>query len=281
MSQTLRDRVAVVTGASRGAGKGIAVVLGDAGATVYVTGRSVRGEASTLGRPGTIDETAEEVTRRGGVGIAVRCDHAVDEEVAALFRKVRDESGRLDVLVNNAWGGYEIDPDTEVPFWEIELRHWDLMFDAGVRAQMISSRFGAPLLLEADRGLIVNTTWVLGTPHGNAFYEVAKTASHRLTASMADDLRAAGVAVVAVSPGFMRGERMNLAPEVAAQAESTEYVGRAVAALAADPNVIEKSGRLLTVVELAREYGFTDVDGRVMTPFWERYYAQLARGGGS
>jgi NAD(P)-dependent dehydrogenase (short-subunit alcohol dehydrogenase family) len=276
-SQPLRDRVAVVTGASRGAGKGIAVVLGGAGARVYVTGRSVRGGQSTLGRPGTIDDTADEVTRRGGVGIAVRCDHTVDDEVEALFRKVVHQSGRLDILVNNAWGGYEIDPDTELPFWQIELRHWDLMFDAGVRAQMTSSRFAVPLMLEKGRGLIVNTTWVLGTPHGNAFYEVAKTASHRLTASMADDLREAGIAVVAVSPGFMRGERMNLSSEAAAQAESTEYVGRAVTALAADPQVIEKSGRLLTVVELAREYGFTDIDGRLTTPFWERYYDELAR----
>ena len=277
ISQPLRDRVAVVTGASRGAGKGIAVVLGSAGATVYVTGRSVRGGSTTLGRPGTIDDTADEVTRRGGLGIAVRCDHTKDNEVAALFHEVETQSRRLDVLVNNAWGGYEIDPDTEVPFWEIDLRHWDLMFDAGVRAQMTSSRFGAPLMLATGPGLIVNTTWALGTAHGNAFYEVAKTASHRLTASMADDLRAAAIAVVAVSPGFMRGERMNLSPEVAAQAESTEYVGRAVAALAADARVIEKSGRVLTVVELARDYGFTDVDGRVMTPFWERYYKELGR----
>jgi NAD(P)-dependent dehydrogenase (short-subunit alcohol dehydrogenase family) len=279
MAQPLRDRVAVVTGASRGAGKGIALVLGGAGATVYVTGRSVRGGHATLGRPGTIDETADEVMRRGGVGIVVRCDHTNDDEVEALFRKVGDESGRLDILVNNAWGGYEIDPDTELPFWHIELRHWDLMFDAGVRAQMTSSRFGVPLMLDTGRGLIVNTTWALGTPHGNAFYEVAKTASHRLTAAMADDLRDEGIAVVAVSPGFMRGERMDLSPQTAAQAESTEYVGRGVAALAADPDVIEKSGRLLTVVELAREYGFTDIDGRVMTPFWERYYAELAQSG--
>ena len=275
--QPLRHRVAVVTGASRGAGRGIAVVLGGAGATVYVTGRSMHGGPRTLERPGTIDETADEVTRRGGVGIAVRCDHTHDDEVASLFRRVGGEAGRLDILVNNAWGGYEIDPDTDLPFWEIELRHWDLMFDAGVRAQMTSSRFGVPLMLRTGQGLIVNTTWVLGTPHGNAFYEVAKTASHQLTASMADDLRDAGVAVVAVSPGFMRGERMNLSPETASRAESTEYVGRAVTALASDPNVIEKSGLLLTVVDVAREYGFTDVDGRVMTPFWERYYDELAR----
>jgi NAD(P)-dependent dehydrogenase (short-subunit alcohol dehydrogenase family) len=126
-------------------------------------------------------------------------------------------------------------------------------------------------MLPQRRGLIVNTTWVLSRRHGHAFYEVAKIASHRLVASMADDLRPFGIAVIALSPGFMRGERMNLSPEVAATAESTEYVGRAVAALAADPNVLEKTDRLLTVIDVAQEYGFTDIDGRLVSPFWEDY----------
>src|SRR5918911_4564332 len=139
--QRLGGRVALVTGASRGGGKGIALVLGEEGATVYVTGRSVRGEPTTLGRPGTIDDTAEEVTARGGTGIAVRCDHTDDAQVEALFDRIRQEQGRLDVLVNNAWGGYELSPDPALAFWEIELRHWDLMFDAGVRAQLTASRF--------------------------------------------------------------------------------------------------------------------------------------------
>ena len=269
--QRLQGKIAVVTGASRGAGRGIARVLGKEGAIVYVTGRSVRGEPTTLGRPGTIEDTAEEVTARGGIGIPVRLDHTDDAQVQALFERITQEQGHLDILVNNAWGGYEIDPDTELNFWEIELRHWDLMFDAGVRAQMTASYFAAPLMLPQRRGLIVNTTWVLSRRHGHAFYEVAKIASHRLVASMADDLRPCGIAVIALSPGFMRGERMNLSPEVAATAESTEYVGRAVAALAADPNVLEKTGRLLTVIDVAQEYGFTDIDGRLVSPFWEGY----------
>ena len=264
--------MAVVTGASRGGGKGIALVLGEEGATVYVTGRSVRGEGSTLDRPGTIDETAEEVTARGGVGIPVRCDHTVDAEVEALFARVGEEQDRLDILVNNAWGGYELSPDPALSFWEIEPRHWDLMFNAGVRAQMTASRFAVPLLLAGEPGLIVNTTWVLDRPHGHCFYEVAKTASHKLTATMAADLRAHGVAVVGLSPGWMRLDRMNLPPERAAMTESPEFVGRAAAALAADPNVAAKSGQVLTVVELAREYGFTDVDGSVMSPFWIEHY---------
>jgi NAD(P)-dependent dehydrogenase (short-subunit alcohol dehydrogenase family) len=271
VAQQLQGRIAVVTGASRGAGRGIARVLGEAGAIVYVTGRSVRGEPTTLNRPGTIDDAADEVTARGGIGIPIRVDHTEDAQVQALFERVQREQGRLDILVNNAWGGYELSPDPELPFWEIELRHWDLMFDAGVRAQMTGTYFAAPLILKQRHGLIVNTTWVLGRYHGHAFYEVAKTASHRLVASMADDLRPYGITIIALSPGFMRGERMNLPPERAAMAESTEYVGRAVRALATDTHVMEKSGKLLTVIDVAREYGFTDVDGRQMSPFWEEY----------
>jgi NAD(P)-dependent dehydrogenase (short-subunit alcohol dehydrogenase family) len=270
----LTDSVALVTGASRGGGKGIALVLGEEGATVFVTGRSVRGEPTTLGRPGTIDDTADEVTRRGGTGIAVRCDHTDDERVEALFERIRDEHGRLDLLVNNAWSGYELPLYFETPFWEMEWRHWDLMFGGGLRATALSSMFAAPLMVEAGRGLIVNTTWVLDRPMGVTFYEVVKNATNKLTEQMADDLRPHGVACVAVSPGFMRLERMDLTPERAAEAESPEFPGRAVAALAADPNVLEKSGGVFTTPALAREYGFTDVDGKQQSTFWDEHWAQ-------
>src|SRR5205085_1099355 len=130
----LNGTVALVTGASHGGWKGIALVLGEEGATVYVTGRSVRGESTTLGRPGTIDDTADEVTARGGTGIAVRCDHTDDAQVEALFDRIRREHGALDLLVNNAWSGYELSPDPSLAFWEIEWRHWDLMFAGGLRA---------------------------------------------------------------------------------------------------------------------------------------------------
>ena len=269
----LHDCVALVTGASRGGGKGIALVLGEQGATVYVTGRSVRGEPTTLGRPGTIDETAEEVTARGGTGIAVRCDHTDDAQVEAVFNRVQKEQSRLDLLVNNAWSGYELSPDPSLAFWEIEWRHWDLMFDGGLRAAAFASSLAAPAMVAAGRGLIVNITWVLDRPHGHAFYEVVKNATNKLTAQMAEDLRSYGVACVAVSPGFMRLERMNLAPETAATTESPEFVGRAVAALAADENRLEKSGRVLTVPELARAYGFSDVDGKQQSTFWDEHWA--------
>ena len=265
--------VALVTGASRGGGKGIALVLGERGATVYVTGRSVRGEPTTLDRPGTIDDTAEEVTARGGTGIAVRCDHTDDAQVEALFERIRTEQGRLDLLVNNAWSGYELPLYYETPFWEMEWRHWDLMFAGGLRAAAFASMLAAPPMIEAGKGLIVNITWVLDRPHGVTFYEVVKNATNKLTEQMADDLRPHGVACIAVSPGWMRLERMNLTPEQAARAESPEFPGRGIAALAADPDVLEKSGRVLTTPELAREYGFTDVDGKQQSTFWDEHWA--------
>jgi NAD(P)-dependent dehydrogenase (short-subunit alcohol dehydrogenase family) len=270
---SLRGRVAVVTGASRGCGRGIALALGEEGATVYVTGRSVRGQPTTLDRPGTIDDTADEVTARGGTGIPVRCDHTDDAQVRTVFDRVLGEQGGLDLLVNNAWSGYELSPDPSLAFWEIQWRHWDLMFTGGLRAAAYASRLAAPMMIEARRGLIVNITWVLDRPHGHAFYEVVKTGMNKLTEQMADDLRPHGVACVAVSPGFMRLERMNLPPDIAAKTESAEFPGRGVVALATDDNVLAKSGGVFTTPALAREYGFTDVDGSQESAFWTEHWA--------
>jgi NAD(P)-dependent dehydrogenase (short-subunit alcohol dehydrogenase family) len=269
----LSGQVTLVTGASRGAGRGMALALGEEGATVYVTGRSVRGQPTTLGRPGTIDDTAGEVTARGGTGIAVRCDHTDDAQVRAVFDRIRAEQGRLDVLVNNAWSGYELSPDPALAFWDIEWRHWDLMFAGGLRPAAFASRLAAPVMTKAGRGLIVNLTWVLDRPHGHAYYEVVKNATNKLTQQQANDLRPHGVACVAVSPGWMRLERMELSPEQLAMTESAEFPGRAVAALATDPRVLERSGRVLTTPELARAYGFTDVDGSQQSRFWDEHWA--------
>jgi NAD(P)-dependent dehydrogenase (short-subunit alcohol dehydrogenase family) len=142
--------VVLVTGASRGAGAGVAAALGERGATVYLTGRSVRGEPSTLGRPGTIDDTADTVIARGGTGIAIRCDHGDDAQVTAVFERIAREQRRLDVLVNNAWSGYELSPDPALAFWEIEWRHWDLMFGGGLRATAFASRLAAPMMIEVS-----------------------------------------------------------------------------------------------------------------------------------
>ena len=287
----LKDCVAVVTGASRGAGRGIAVELGAAGATVYVTGRSTRAQpADTYGQllalsdmpavPGSIDDTADEVTRMGGRGIAVRCDHTREDEVKALFAQVEREAGRLDLLVNNAWGGHEtFNGVFDAPFWEHPLANWDSMFDRGVRNHLVASRCAAPLMVREKHGLIVTTTfWDRGRyMKGNLFYDLAKAAMTRLAFGMAEELKPHGVASVAVSPGWMRTEFVLAGHKTdeahwqerpaLAGTESPRYLGRAVAALAGDPKVLEKTGEVLRVADLARAYGFTDIDGRQVKAF--------------
>lgn len=269
----LHDAVAIVTGASRGAGRSIAEVLGETRATVYVTGRSARGAGTTEDLPGTIDETADEVTRRGGTGVAVRCDHTVDADVERLVERVRREAGRLDVLVNNAWGGYEHHDHLTfaVPFWEQPRSRWDAMFTAGVRAHLVMAQLAAPLLMArsaSDRpGLIASTVaWSFGRPLGNAVYDMAKSALIRLAYVMGEELRPHRVAAVAVAPGFMRTERVLAAhaahPFDLSGTESPEYLGRAVASLAGDPDLMRRTGEVLTAGDLARAYGFTDLDGR-------------------
>jgi len=277
--QRLKDRVAVVTGASRNLGRGIALVLGEEGATVYVTGRSIRGE-QTQDFPGAnIEDTAEQITARGGIGIPVRCDHSVDEEVKALFGRVKQEQGHLEILVNNAWGGYETITDWSswgASFWEQPLSRWDVMFRVGLRSHMTASYFAMPLMLSTrrQRRLIVNTTVAMeeaGYP-ANLFYWLSKVAINRMTYKMAEELKKRRVAVVALAPGWLRTAYIlqqyetddRSAHKVSALqgSESTEYAGRAVVALATDAKVMEKTGRVLRTRELGPEYGFTDVDGR-------------------
>ena len=278
----LSDAIALVTGASRGAGRAIALELGAAGATVYVTGRSVAGGSTTDNVPGTIDDTAAEVSSRGGRGIAVRCDHTLDADVEALFTRIRDDHGRLDLLVNNVWGGYEnpeCRPLSRAPFWEQSLQQWDGMFTAGVRAHLTAARLGVALMLPKRRGLIVSTTADLEPlPYlKNLFYDLSKNAVRRLAWAMAEELREPGIASVAVAPGVMRTERIveafrRAGAEAALDGpggpkETPVYLGRAIVALACDENVIDKSGQLLEVGTLAREYGFTDADGSQPAPF--------------
>jgi NAD(P)-dependent dehydrogenase (short-subunit alcohol dehydrogenase family) len=287
----LRGLVAVVTGASRGAGRGIAVELGAAGATVIVTGRSTRGApASSYAQllalsglprvPGNIDDTADEVERAGGHGVAVRCDHTDEEQVVDLFRRVEREQGRLDLLVNNAWGGHEtFDGVFQAPFWERPMVQWDAMFDRGVRNHLLASRCAAPIFVRQQTGLIVTTTFWDRDRYmaGNLFYDLAKAAMTRLAFGMARELRPHGVASVAVSPGWMRTELV-LAGHHADEAswrehasltrtESPRYLGRAVVELAGDPRILERTGQVFRVGDLAEEYGFTDIDGRVVPPF--------------
>jgi len=276
-----------VTGASRGAGRAIAAVLGEHGATVYVSGRSIRGQPTTDDLPGTIDDAAEEVTRRGGTGIPVRCDHANEHDVEALFKRVREEQGRLDLLVNNAWGGYEGTRLMPAYFWKAPLRLWDAMFERGLKAHLLATYFAIPLMIDRASqkagsgkhklpGLIVSTiAWDRDRYIGN-FYDVAKHSIVRFLWGLAQELREHNVATVALAPGFMRTERVmshsggetdwKKIPWLK-KSESPEYIGRAVAALAGDSRVMHKTGKAFHVGELAREYGFSDIDGRVVPPF--------------
>jgi NAD(P)-dependent dehydrogenase (short-subunit alcohol dehydrogenase family) len=261
--------VAVVTGASRGAGKAIALELGRSGWTVFVTGRSTTRHPDSEGVGGTIDETAAQVDRAGGKGIAVACDHTRLEDIDRLVECVRDSGGPPDLLVNNAWGGYErYDPAAfGDPFWKQPTRHWEGMFHAGVRPTLLTSARVAPVLVGRGKGLILNTAaWFGGAYLGNLYYDVAKSAIVRMTEGMARELAAAGVSAAVVVPGFVRTERVMAAhaaqPFDLALTESPHYLARAVVALAGDPAVGRFSGQTLYVADLARTYGFTDVDGR-------------------
>ncbi|MGH0032912.1 MAG: SDR family NAD(P)-dependent oxidoreductase [Myxococcota bacterium] len=260
----LAGRVAVVTGASRGIGKGCALELGAAGASVYVTGRTVDEGGAPL--PGTIGATADEVGAGGGRGVAVRCDHRDDAQVEALFARVDDEAGRLDVLVNNA---FVIPPELTSgrKFWEVPLSNWDDMFDVGTRSAYVASVFAARRMVEAGRGLIVNISSSGAAKYAwHVAYGVGKCALDRLTADTAHELAPHGVAVVSLWPGLVLTERIqrnltNMPGLSRVKAESQRFTGRAVAALASDPDVMRHTGQALASRTLADLYGFTDVDG--------------------
>ncbi|MFC8538358.1 SDR family NAD(P)-dependent oxidoreductase [Streptomyces sp. NPDC057249] len=265
----LDGTVAVVTGASRGVGRGIALALGAAGATVYVTGRSTREGTRTEGLPGTVDDTADAVTERGGRGIAVRCDHGDPADNEALAARVLDGHGKLDLLVNNAWGGYERSSEVrfDAPFWDQPMWRYEL-FETSLRAQYDVTRRLVPLMLPQQRGLVVGISFSDGDIYlGQVGYDVFKTASDRMCRGFAADLRKKGVTALSLHPGFVRTERVEAAWEAmgegpASVVHSPEYVGRAVAALVADPELKERSGQVLSTGDLAVEYGFADVDGR-------------------
>jgi NAD(P)-dependent dehydrogenase (short-subunit alcohol dehydrogenase family) len=260
--ESLSGKVAVVTGASRGVGKGIALGLAEAGAVVYATGRTVS------------EDSFGDVFAAGGRIIPVRCDHTDDGETAELFGRVLDGQGRLDVLVNSAWGGYERMVEGGEftwprPFWEQPVWRWDSMFAAGVRAAYVASQHAARLMVGRRSGLIVNISFWAARKHvGNVAYGVSKAATDKMTADMAEELRAHDVAAVSLYPGLVRTEKVMEAAAYLdlSNSESPQFVGRAVAGLAADPDIIGKSGQVLVGAALAGEYGFTDVDGKSPRP---------------
>jgi dehydrogenase/reductase SDR family protein 1 len=272
---SLSHKVAIVTGASRGVGQGIALGLGEAGATVYVTGRTVEEMAAVEALQGTIHSSAAAINKLGGQGIAVCCDHRNDEDVATLFQQVLEEQGRIDILVNNVWAGYEymVENGTnytwENPFWEQPLWRWEAMFQAGVRAHFVASQFAARQMVKQRHGLIVNISyWAAQKYIGNAIYGVAKAATDRLAQVMAHELREHNIAAVSLYPGIVRTERVMRGAEFMdlRNSESPQFVGRAVAALAGDENIMAKSGQVLVAAALAEEYGFTDIDGTQPRP---------------
>ena len=284
----LRGRVALVAGATRGAGRGIACMLGAAGATVYCSGRSVRGAPSPMGRPETIEETAELVEARGGRGIAVRTDHTREAEVERLVSRIRDEQGRLDVLVNDVWGG---DPmiDWSGRFWTLDLEAARRLVDQAVFSHLATARHAAALMVAQGSGLIVEVTDAAGDGYrGHLLYDLVKAAVRRLGYAMAWELLPAGVTALSATPGFLRSEAVldhfgvteaNWRDAVAqdpffAQSETPFFLGRGIAALAADPEVRALAGAVLTAGDLAARYGFTDVDGG--RPDFGGYFDEVA-----
>ena len=267
---SLSGRVAVVTGASRGVGKGIALALAEEGATVYVTGRTVTPGSYPL--PGTVGETALEVGRRGGKGIAVQVDHAEDEQVAALFDQVEQEQGRLDILVNNAFALPEDLTDPQ-PFWEKPLSNWE-MVDVGVRSNFVAAWHAARIMARAKSGLIVATSGYVGVTYTyGVVFGTCKSAVDRMARDMAVELKPYRVASLSMWLGLTFTERaernLQRSPAMTAQTvtnpqvgSSVEFPGRVIVALAGDPEVMRRSGGTWIAAELAREYGVTDVDGR-------------------
>lgn len=272
----LEGRVAVVTGASRGIGKGIALELGAAGATVYLSARTVTSDGPL---PGTIHETADEVAALGGRAVAVACDHHDDEQVEALFTRVRQSEGRLDVLVNNVYSAPDLAPWLGRPFWDLPIEAWDQLIDIGVRSHYVASVFGVPMMLERGSGLVVNVSSSGATQYAhNVVYGVGKAALDKMTADMAHELTPRGIGVVSLWPGLVRTEIVLLGARTTddghqvldlpgegtfdlADAESPRFAGRAVVALATDPDLLTRTGRAYTTAELANDYAFTDVDG--------------------
>lgn len=278
--KTLEGKIALVAGATRGAGRGIATALGEAGATVYCSGRSTRKHAATPNRPETIEETAERVTAAGGRGIAVQTDHRDTNAVARLMARIEAEEGGLDLLVNDIWGG-----DAWLDWWFKTFKFWTVPLEKGfdvlqtaINTHIITAWHAIPLLMKRKGGLIVGVTDGDGYYYrGQFYYDLVKTTVIRMAFGLACELRRENIAAVAITPGYLRSESMlemmqlteenwrdggKTRPEFL-ESETPLFVGRAVAALAADEGIMKKSGRVFNATELAEEYGFTDVDGRV------------------
>ncbi|MDJ0824181.1 MAG: SDR family NAD(P)-dependent oxidoreductase [Rhodobacter sp.] len=256
----LTGKVALVTGGTRSVGKGIALGLGEAGATVYVTGRTIT------------DRGVRHITEAGGQGVAVVCDHGDDTAVSAVFDRIVSQSGRLDILVNNAWGGYVRLRNRSAnkgfrwkdPFWTQPLDLWNEMHQVSVRSSYVAANCAAPIMVAQGSGLIVNVSFYAARKYyGNVAYGAAKAATDAMNRDMAHELRQHGVAVMSLYPGHVIDKKKGEMPK----RETAQFVGRAVAALAADPDVMSRSGQIQEAALLARDFGFTDVDGTQPRPY--------------
>jgi len=250
----LQEKIALVTGGTRNVGKGIAIGLGEAGAIVYVTGRSI------------VDKDVKGITSAGGRGIALVCNHENDEEVKKVFEHIKEKEGKLDILVNNAWGGYNRLRNRKKykgfkwkeVFWKQPLELWDEMNNVGVRSNFVASVYASELMLKQKQGLIVNISFYASSKYyGNVIYGIAKAAVDKMSMDMAIELKPYNIACISLYPGYIDDNKKTPNPKK----ESSQFIGRAIASLASDKNIMSKTGNILVAAELAKEYGFKDIDG--------------------
>lgn len=270
----LKGKVVLVTGGTRGIGKGIVISLAKFGATVYFTGRTEKEFEGAVALGGSLSATEQEVKKVGGTATGIKCDHTIDEETKSVVDKIINKHGKIDILINSVWGGYEYYNDgtefwNEHEFWTLPISRFDKMFQAGVRAHYVTSSFVAPIMAKKKSGLIVNLSfWSAQRNDKGVAYGVSKSATNKMVETMAYELKPYNVSVVSIYPGLVRTESVMKSAEFfdLTNSESTEFTGIAIAALATDNNIIEKSGSIQVAAKLALDYGFTDIDGKQPIP---------------
>jgi Dehydrogenases with different specificities (related to short-chain alcohol dehydrogenases) len=271
---SLNGKIAFVTGATRGIGKGIVIALAKAGACVYFTGRTIDEGKGAVSLAGSLTQTEKEARQYHKEVYAIKCDHTIDEETQAAVRRIIDEKGRIDILVNNVWGGYECFNDgtqfwLEREFYTIPVRRWDKMFHAGIRAHYVTSSFVAPIMAEQGSGLIINISfWAAQRNDMGVAYGIAKAADDKMVETMAYELQKYNINVISLYPGLVRTESVMAAAQYLnlENSESPEFIGRVIAGMMDDEKISEKSGTIQIAASLALEYGITDIDGSQPQP---------------